>query len=126
MPDFFDNSNEEADNFDDTSDGWVPDAALENLVAERTLHPGETNPKTTKRILDENAPLVVQSIVNLALRSKSERTRLDAGKYVLDRVLGRVGDGQIDEDDDPLRNFFQDVSVENFINAGKSTNGDES
>lgn len=107
-------TNGDGDNLDDTSDGWVPDSALENLVAERSVHPGETNVKTTKRLIEENAPLVVQSIIRLAMCSKSERTRLDAGKYVLDRALGRIEPARYDEEDDILKRFFDGVTVEDF------------
>lgn len=106
----YDNSNESPDNVDDASDGWVPDAALANLVQERELYPLESNPQTTKRHLDENSPLVVQSIVRLALHSRSERTRLDAGKYVLDRVLGRIGDEKLDGTESPITKLIEEIT----------------
>jgi len=72
---------------------WDADKALESLAEERsTLYASETDTQVCKRLLMENGPIVVQAIVHLALNSQNERVRLDAGKYVCDRVLGRIID----------------------------------
>jgi hypothetical protein len=42
-------------------------------------------------LFKENSARVAMSVVNIALRGTSERLRLDAGKYVIDRVLGPIG-----------------------------------
>lgn len=88
---------------------WVPDEALEGMIMEREYHPEESNPKTTKRLMDENAPVVAMSLIHLALHSGSERTRLDAGKYIMDRVLGRVGEELIPTEDSPIEKFVSEV-----------------
>jgi len=111
----FDNSNEENDNFDDKSDGFIPEHALDALVDERSLHPEETNEQTARRLLKENAPIVAQSLLRLAIYSKSERTRLDAGKYVMDRVLGKIGDDLNTGSDSPIDGFLNEVTE--FVKA---------
>jgi hypothetical protein len=64
----------------------------EALSMERQTHNDESEEVLTHRLLKENAARVAMSVVNMAVRGTSERIRLDAGKYVLDRVLGRIGD----------------------------------
>ncbi len=103
----------------DSTDGWVADDALENLVMERTLHPDESNEQTASRLMKENAPIVAQSILRLAMYSRSERTRLDAGKYVIDRVLGRVGDAIAIEDDSPISKFISEITEFVAASEGK-------
>lgn len=99
------------DGTDDSSAGkqWVPDDALEGMIMERTFHPDESNPKTVKRLMDENAPVVAMSIIHLALHSNSERTRLDAGRYIMDRILGRVGEELLPTEDSPIDKFVSEV-----------------
>lgn len=99
-------------------DSWVPDVALESLIAERTImYPGETNVTSAKRIIDHNLPLVTHMMVHLAVHSKSERTRLESGKYLIDRALGRVGAELADADAGPIADFISQVTE--FANGGK-------
>lgn len=108
----FDNRNEdvEGNTIDDASDGWVPEEALANMVEDRSINPLQSEEGATKSVFKKNAHIVAQSIVNMAIYSKSERTRLDAGKYVIDRVLGRVGDPILVDDDSPISRFINDVT----------------
>ena len=105
------------DGTDDTVSGkeWIADDALECMITEKSFHPGETNPKTAKRLMDENAPVVAMSLIHLAIHSKSERTRLDAGRYIMDRILGRVGEELLPTEDSPIDQFVH--SVMNDIDA---------
>ena len=99
-------------NYDDSDedDGWVPDAALEALIMEKELHPGETNSGTSKRLLEENAPVVAQSMIRLAIHSKSERIRFDAGRYVLDRVLGPVANPNTAHEESPITKLINEIT----------------
>ncbi len=98
---------------DNTSMGsgreWIPDEALESMVMERSVHRNETNKKTATRLVEENAPLVAQSMIHLAIYSQSERIRLDAGKYLLDRTLGRIGEAPVAEESSPIRELIESV-----------------
>lgn len=95
---------------DDDDEGWVPDDALLALIMEKERFPGETNSKTATRLLDENAPIVAQSMIRLAIHSKSERTRLDAGKYVLDRILGPVSSPALASEDSPITQLINEIT----------------
>jgi hypothetical protein len=46
--------------------------------------------KEAQLVFLRNASLAAQEIVDIALGGQSERLRLDASKYVVDRVLGRI------------------------------------
>jgi hypothetical protein len=100
----------EPDDFDATNsnDDWLPDRAFQNMDAERSLHPEETPEQTAQRLFKENASLAVQSILHIAVHG-TERARLEASKYVVERVLGRVGDDLNTGDDGPIATFVNDV-----------------
>lgn len=87
---------------------WDANDALDSFVTERTLNQDETIREYSRRVIRENMPLVTKSMVHLALHSKSERTRLDAGKYLMDRDLGKVGDNP--GDINPLENFLAEIT----------------
>jgi hypothetical protein len=98
---------------------WDPDQAIENLKMERSVRPSESEEEVTKRIFKENAPIVAQSLVQVAMHSPSESMRVQAGKYVIDRVLGKIGDDN-KGDDDPIRTFIESMmtEVETHANQG--------
>jgi len=73
-------------------EGFVNQEAMDiALGMERATHPDETTEELTHRLFKENSPSVAMQIVHIALRGTSERLKLDAGKYVIDRVMGPVG-----------------------------------
>jgi hypothetical protein len=46
--------------------------------------------KEAQAVFLENARAAAQELVDLALHGATERVRMDAAKYVVDRVLGRI------------------------------------
>jgi hypothetical protein len=66
---------------------WNPRAALESLVFETQMDGGDAG-AATSRILREHAVLAAQSIAHLAAYAQTERIRLQASQYIVDRVLG--------------------------------------
>lgn len=74
---------------------WDPDAIKQALDLELNPVQGEPDKEPRdigrKKMLD-NAALVVDSVVWLALYSDNEGTRLNASKYLIDRVYGRMTD----------------------------------
>lgn len=73
-------------------EGFVNQDAMNSALAmERGAHPEESNEALTHRLFKENSPLVAMQIVHIALNGTSERLKLDAGKYIVDRVLGPTG-----------------------------------
>ncbi len=69
---------------------WDPDEAIDTLKLERSMD--ESEAATAQRIFVENLPAAAQSIAHTAIYSTNERLRLDAAKYVVERVMGRVKD----------------------------------
>lgn len=118
---------------DDEADGtlggeakmWIPDDALKSLVTERTLNPQESEETLSRRLFTENAAAATVSIIHTALHGTNERTRLDASKYIVERVLGRVGDDAFGGEKSPVEAFLDDVvvEVEAYANAASNATG---
>jgi hypothetical protein len=66
---------------------WNPREALEGLVFEAQLDNGDAG-AATSRILREHAILAAESICHLAAFAQTERIRLQASVYIVDKVLG--------------------------------------
>jgi hypothetical protein len=100
---------------------WLPDQQLEALTAERTVLSEEDEEATARRIFRQSAPLIAQGIVHTAIHSPNERVRLDAQKYVTERVLGRVGDDAYAENpvETLLKGLFDEA--EEHANANSSS-----
>lgn len=93
----------------DMDDSWVPDDALSSLVTERTIHPEENDEATARRLLRENVAAVTLGIIHTAIHDPNSRVRLDASKYVVERVLGRVGDDAYGATS-PVADFISEVT----------------
>ena len=116
------NDETEPEEFDDPN--WVPDEILASMKMERSKGPTgeiESDEAISRRIFKENAPLAASAIARLAIHGASERTRLDASKYIVERVLGPVGNDVGAAD--PIRDFMEDViqKAEAFANKGEVT-----
>lgn len=103
-------------NADENDDSWIADEALASLVTEREVHPDETEEQMTRRLFRENAANAALAIIHTAVHGTNERTRLDASKYVVERVLGKVGDDAYDAEKSPLEALMEGVlkSAEEF------------
>ena len=66
---------------------WNPREALQSLVFESQMDGGDAA-AATSRILREHAILAAQSICHLAAYASTERIRMQASVYIVDRVLG--------------------------------------
>jgi hypothetical protein len=86
---------------------WIPDDALTGLVSERSLHPEEDEVALAQRLFRENTPAAAASIIHSAIHSPSERVRLDASKYVLERTMGPVGETNVEIS--PTEDFISKV-----------------
>jgi hypothetical protein len=49
---------------------------------------GETPRQTLRRLFEENSARAALQIINLSNSASGERVRLDASKYIVERVLG--------------------------------------
>jgi hypothetical protein len=88
---------------------WDPDEALASLKSETDImHDG--NPKATAdKILTENVAAAASQMIWSALHSPNEKIRMDASKYVLERVLGPVKDGK-PVGEDPLSELLVEAA----------------
>jgi len=121
-----------ADEFEGTSDEdasapstprvpqtWNADDALDFLVMERAVNPSESVEEMSRRLFHENLPTAVASIVHVAIHSPNEKTRLEASKYVVERVLGKIGTETLDEGKSPWEELLANV-VTNGVDAAES------
>lgn len=90
---------------------WVPEDALSSLVTERTLNPEESEEQTARRLLRENLPAAVLGIVHTSIHGENSRIRLDAQKYITERVLGRIGDDAFGADISPVDEFANSMQA---------------
>jgi hypothetical protein len=73
---------------------WNPKEQLQALVFESQMDNGDAT-ASTARILREHAILAAQSIAHLSAYAQTERIRLAASQYIVDRVLGAGLDADI-------------------------------
>jgi hypothetical protein len=72
-------------------DEWVTDEMLGRLVEPKAV---ETYEHGAMSIFRQNAVEAAKAICKLATHSTNDRIRLDAAKYVSDRVLGRISEAR--------------------------------
>src|SRR5688500_819649 len=66
---------------------WDSDEALENLKMERQVNPDRDSEALCRKMLEDAAPMALQSIIHIALHSGNDNTRFNAAKYITDKVL---------------------------------------
>ncbi len=96
---------------EETDDALVTDEELDLLNEEvKVLHGGDLK-VAAATLLEEKAIQAVQAIAKLALHSSTDRVRLDASKYILERVLGPLSKMELefDPDKDPLTQLLLDA-----------------
>lgn len=70
----------------------LTEAQIQALVDDPTPIDGETTAQMAQRLFAEHAVGATASICQMAIYGQSERIRLQAATYVVERVLGRVQD----------------------------------
>lgn len=88
---------------------WNVEDALRSLEIERTVHGDLTSEQIAKNIFDENLVPAALAIVHLAQHSPNEKMRMDAAKYVLERIMGRIGDPPRESAENPLEKLLADI-----------------
>ncbi len=89
----------------------VTDEELDALKDEvKILHGGDLK-AAAENLLEEKSIAAVQSIAKLAVNGATERVRLDASKYIVDRVLGPLSKMtiEIDPEKDPVSKLLKDA-----------------
>jgi hypothetical protein len=87
------------------------DERLRAINLEANLFPDETEEVTARRLMRENLVHVTKRILDLT-NSSSDRTALDASKYIMERVLGKVGEDAALASDNKLSQFVNDLEAE--------------
>jgi hypothetical protein len=88
---------------------WDVEDALRSLEIEKQVHQDESCEDIAKRIFDENTVPAALALVYLAQHSPNEKIRLDSAKYVLERVLGKVGDDIKSDANNPLERLLAEI-----------------
>jgi hypothetical protein len=90
---------------------------LAALNLEANLFPNETEEVMARRLMRENLVATTQRIIDLT-QSSSDRTALDASKYLIDRVLGKAGEDLATAGSDKLSQFVNDLEEDLRRQAG--------
>ena len=88
---------------------WDVEDALRSMEVERQIHQDQTPSEIATRIFDENMVPSALAIVHLAQHSPNEKIRMDAAKYVLERILGRIGDESKSSETNPLERLLAEI-----------------
>ena len=110
MDNEFDSADPRDPTLQNSDDSWITDDDVKALAEEREIF-GTDLQQQAERILQENLPAVVQSVVKLSRAAESENVRLSAAKYIIDRNLGKITDPALPKEDDPTRRLLDGVVV---------------
>lgn len=92
---------------------WVPNDAIEALTLKRALQDVEDPIKMAADIFKESLPLAVMSLSHMAIHSPIEQVRLNAAKYVVERVMGSTPTTLRPPDEQPAwEKLYQGALVE--------------
>lgn len=107
---------------------WLPEAAVQALEMEKQVHENETPEQTARRLMRESSPQIAMGVLHTAMHGSTDRIRLDAQKYVLDRVLGKAGEDAYESNKSPLELLVETLTreAEEFANASADSASDAS
>lgn len=89
---------------------------LEILKSEQDIFGEQDEKATAERLFREGLPLATLSIIRLSQSAQSDRTRLDAAKYVVERNLGRIQDLNTGVED-PLMDLLNELNAKELHRA---------
>ena len=104
-----------SDNYDATENESleVTDDEVQALKDEiEILHEGDTRDAAQQLLVDKTIPAIL-AISKLATEANAERVRLDASKYIVERVLGPLKNimPDVDPDTDPMVKFMKKAGL---------------
>jgi hypothetical protein len=86
------------------------EAMREYSSLERSYYTGkETEEALARRVFRQALPNAAAGIVDIAMNSTNDRTRLTACQYIVERNLGKVGDDVAFAGDNALAAFVQGI-----------------
>lgn len=102
---FYDPSKDELENM-----AYKPPVPGSYNSLEKAVYGDETEYEMAQRIFKQAAPNAAKAIVDIALNGISERTKLQAATYVVERLMGKVPDaGSAGAGNDILANVLADM-----------------
>lgn len=88
---------------------WMPEDELRLLQAQPKASPSVAdNEKIAMAVFRDNVVLAAEMIGDLAQNGEKESTRLNASKYIVERVLGKAPETGTPQND-PFSNLFDSV-----------------
>lgn len=91
---------------------WVPAVAIEELTLKRALQDVEDPVKLANDIMKDALPLVTMGMTHTAIHEPNALIRTNAQKYVMDRMLGAVGNPTKPESEAPAwQKIFDSIAV---------------
>ena len=81
------------DDFDEAVDWDALNRLKDGAEMEKGFHPELTSEELAEKILTDAAPIAAQAVVKLATMDPNSGVRLRASQYILDRAIGKTGDG---------------------------------
>lgn len=93
---------------------WMPEEELRLLQSQPKASPSVAdNEKIAMAIFRDNVALAAEIIGELAVNGEKESTRLNASKYIVERVMGRLPDASASTGkDDMFTDLFSSVARE--------------
>lgn len=92
---------------------WMPEEELRLLEAQPKISPSvKDNEKIAMQIFRDNLPLAAEVIGDLMVNGEKESTRLNAAKYITERVLGRTPENAGQAQGDVWDDLFGSVARE--------------
>lgn len=84
---------------------------------EQSYYANETEEASARRIFRQALPNAAAGIVDIAMNSNNDRTRLTACQYIVERNLGKVGDDAAFAGDNALAAFVKGIEDDLKSNA---------
>lgn len=91
-------------------DDLVTEDQVKALAEERDIT-GDDEQAQAERLFKEHLPSAVLTIISLARNAASERVRMSAAQYIVERNLGKITDRTIAEEQDELRQLVQELTA---------------
>lgn len=92
---------------------WMPEAELRMLQNQPKIAPSvKDNEKIAMAIFRDNVALAAEIIGDLAINGEKESTRLNASKYIVERVMGKIGEQTGGDKGDVWDDLFTSVARE--------------
>ena len=105
----------------DSASEWVTQADLDLIKCETIENPDVTPEDLSIKFQRNALPEVTLGVLRIAKHHPDARLRLDASKYVMDRILGKPGTYITTGDDLPVEAIMNSVmnNIDQMLNSRK-------